>query len=78
MQYKLVDVFDFIRNGANIKQYDTKEGYPITRIETIAKSYIDTNKMGYAEIYELGKYEDYLLKDGDILMSHINSEKHLG
>ena len=24
------------------------------------------------------KYEDYLLQDGDILMSHINSEKHLG
>ncbi len=34
--------------------------------------------MGYADIKELGKLEDYLLKNGDILMSHINSEKHLG
>ena len=78
MEYKLYEVFEFIRNGASIKQFDTELGYPITRIETIANSYIDTNKMGYAEIKKLGKLEDYLLKDGDILMSHINSEKHLG
>ncbi|MCC0684200.1 restriction endonuclease subunit S [Clostridioides sp. ZZV14-6345] len=78
MEYRLNEVFDFIRNGASIKQFDTKLGYPITRIETIANSYIDTNKMGYADIEELGKLEDYLLKNGDILMSHINSEKHLG
>lgn len=78
MEYRLNEVFEFIRNGASIKQFDTKFGYPITRIETIANSYIDTNKMGYADIKELGKLEDYLLKNGDILMSHINSEKHLG
>ena len=77
-KYKLSDIFDFIRNGASIKQFDTKLGYPITRIETISNSFIDINRMGYADIIELGKYADYLLKDGDILMSHINSEKHLG
>ena len=78
MEYNLNEVFEFIRNGANIKQLDTKLGYPITRIETIANSHIDIEKMGYANIEELGKFEEYLLKDGDILMSHINSEKHLG
>ena len=78
MKYILAEVFEFIRNGASIKQFDTKEGYPITRIETIANSCIDVNKLGYADIKDLGKYEDYLLRDGDILMSHINSEKHLG
>ena len=79
MEYvKLNEVFEFIRNGASIKQFDTKEGYPITRIETIANGYVDLNKMGYANIMDLNKYEDYLLQNGDILMSHINSEKHLG
>jgi type I restriction enzyme S subunit len=77
MKYKLQDIFEFIRNGANIKQ-GTEGGYPITRIETISDRVINRNKMGYAGIFELSKYEDYLLKDGDILMSHINSEVHLG
>ena len=76
--YKLEEIFEFIRNGASIKQFDTKEGYPITRIETIANGYIDTERMGYANIMLLEKYNNYLLKKGDILMSHINSEKHLG
>ena len=75
---RLGKVFLLIRNGANIKQGKQQGGYPITRIETIANSRIDINKVGYAGIYELGKYSDYLLEEGDILMSHINSEKHLG
>ncbi|EKS4343890.1 restriction endonuclease subunit S [Clostridium sporogenes] len=78
MECKLEDIFEFIRNGANIKQGHIDGGYPITRIETISNSYIDTSKVGYAGVCELGKFKDYLLKDGDILMSHINSEKHLG
>ncbi len=78
IKYKLDDVSKFIRNGANIKQFDNAKGYPITRIETIANSKIDLDRMGYADIFELGKFEEYLLDTGDILMSHINSEKHLG
>ena len=34
--------------------------------------------MGYAGITDIEKYKDYVLQDGDILMSHINSEIHLG
>lgn len=78
MEYKLEEICEFIRNGANIKQSENAGGYPITRIETIANSFIDVNRMGYANIEELEKYEGYLLIEGDILMSHINSEKHLG
>lgn len=74
------EVFEFVRNGASIKQADGKSGYPITRIETIWNETIDDSRFGYADVYdeELTKYEKYLLEDGDILMTHINSPKHLG
>ena len=75
---RLGDVFPLIRNGASIKQTDGAEGLPITRIETIANREIDRSRMGYADVTDLAKYADYQLQDGDILMSHINSEKHLG
>lgn len=75
---KLGDAFILIRNGANIKQGMDDTGYPITRIETIANRSVDRSKMGYAGITEINKYSDYVLKNGDILMSHINSVSHLG
>ncbi|SHJ20225.1 restriction endonuclease subunit S [Lutispora thermophila] len=75
---KVKDYFTLIRNGASIKQNNNKIGYPITRIETISDGYVDREKMGYAGIKDLSKYEDYILESGDILMSHINSVKHLG
>ena len=77
--YKLKDISEFIRNGVTIKQdISSKEGIPITRIETISKGTIDFNKLGYANISKIEKYKEWLLKKGDILISHINSEKHLG
>ena len=75
---RLGDLFIHIRNGANIKQGLGDSGYPITRIETISNRIVDRNKMGYAGIKDLSKYQDFVLQDGDILMSHINSETHLG
>lgn len=75
---KLGDCFSIIRNGASIKQFDGAGGLPITRIETIANRAVDRNKFGYADIFDEKKFADFYLKDGDILMSHINSEKHLG
>ncbi|MGG3006857.1 restriction endonuclease subunit S [Geobacillus stearothermophilus] len=77
MNYKLYEVFEFIRNGANIKQ-GIEGGYPITRIETISNGFIDKSRMGYAGISDISKFSEYVLKNGDILMSHINSETHLG
>lgn len=75
---KLGDVFPLVRNGASIRQTDGATGIPITRIETISNREIDRNKFGYANIIDGSKYKNYILQDGDILMSHINSEKHLG
>ena len=75
---RLGDLFIHIRNGANIKQGLDNTGYPITRIETISNRVVNRTKMGYAGITDVSKYSDYILQDGDILMSHINSEMHLG
>ena len=75
---RLGDAFVLIRNGASIKQTEGAGGIPITRIETIANREVDRNKFGYAGIQDIQKYCDYILQDEDILMSHINSEKHLG
>ena len=74
----LNECFFQIRNGANIKQGVIEGGFPITRIETIANGVFNRDRMGYAGINELDKYKDYVLEDGDLLMSHINSEKYLG
>ena len=77
-EYTVGDCFYQIRNGANIKQGDTAGGYPITRIETTANDTFNRDRMGYAGITDLSKYESYVLEDGDLLMSHINSVQYLG
>lgn len=75
----LGEISVFIRNGVTIKQNNQeKSGYPITRIETISDGTIDQNRMGYAGIFEKEKYQNWFLENEDILISHINSEKHLG
>ena len=74
---EMQECFSMIRNGANIKQGQVEGGFPITRIETISDETIDREKMGYAGIID-NKYESYYLADGDILVSHINSLKHIG
>ena len=77
-QATIEEAFEFVRNGASIKQFDGAAGVPITRIETIWNSTIDNQRFGYANIENSDEYKSHLLKDGDILMSHINSPKHLG
>lgn len=67
-----------IRNGANIKQSVADGGFPITRIETIANDRFNRDRMGYAGITDADKYQSYILEDGDLLMSHINSVQYLG
>lgn len=75
-KYRLEDICDFIKNGKSIQQTKEQRGLPITRIETIANSVIDPTKVGYANLALEGN-ESYLLKNGDILFSHINSVEHL-
>lgn len=72
------ECFYQIRNGVNIKQGTVDGGYPITRIETIANDKFNRDRMGYAGITDLEKYESYVLEDSDLLMSHINSIQYLG
>ena len=75
---KLGDCFPYIKNGANIKQIKDAEGLPITRIETLSNGLFNRDKMGYANIMEIGKYSEYILEDQDLLMSHINSKTYIG
>ena len=75
---KLGECFPYIKNGANIKQDRNAGGIPITRIETLSGGVFNRHKLGYADIFELGKYEHYVLSDGDLLLSHINSKIYIG
>lgn len=68
----------FLRNGASIKQTKGAGGYPITRIETLSNDVFNTDRLGYADITDLEKYQSYVLHHGDILISHINSVAYLG
>lgn len=72
------ECFFQIQNGANIRQGNMEGGFPITRIETIANDKFNRDRMGYAGITDISKYEPYILEDGDLLMSHINSVQYLG
>ena len=66
-----------LRNGKSVRQSAELNGLPITRIETIADGTINPAKVGFADLDE-SDCTDWLLQDGDILISHINSTKHLG
>ena len=75
---KLGECFPYIKNGANIKQIKGAKGYPITRIETLSGGVFNRDRMGYADIFDINKYQDYILRNGDLLMSHINSKAYIG
>lgn len=74
---KFGDLFEFIRNGMNVKQDKSGAGLPISRIETIWNSSIDPERVGFASLEE-GDCRQWLLSPGDILFSHINSVEHIG
>ena len=75
---KLGEVFSSINNGANIKQIKGATGIPITRIETLSNDKFNRDRMGFANIENVTPFASYVLNEGDILMSHINSMKFLG
>ncbi len=72
----IADIAVLLRNGKPIQQSEDAGGLPITRIETIADWTIDPMRVGYASLNEADS-ADWLLQRGDILISHINSTKHL-
>lgn len=71
----LGNVIEFIRNGFSyVADGKRNYRYKITRIETISSGVINVEKLGSSEVID----EKYLLLDGDILYSHINSLQYLG
>jgi len=66
-------------NGSSLKQEEEPfEGsLPISRIETIWNETIDLDRVKYVDASE-EDIEKYGLQKGDVLFSHINSDKHLG
>ena len=70
-------LFQFIRNGMNVKQNKSGNGLPITRIETISDGIVDSTRVGYAGLEENDCIK-WLMEPGDILFSHINSGEHVG
>lgn len=74
---QLRDILDICRNGLVCSQdADPVHAMPVTRIETISKGIIDFDRVGFAPLEEVNP--DYLIQKGDILLSHINSVKHIG
>ncbi len=74
----LDDLLTKVSNGANVVQYEDKNGYPISRIETIWNESIDLERVRYIRESDAEFVEKYALQHGDILFSHINSDAHLG
>ena len=78
-KYKSLDeCLLLIKNGANIKQAKDAGGIPITRIETLSGGLFNRDRLGYAGIEDIGKYESFVLEEGDLLFSHINSKAYIG
>jgi len=75
---QLGDLLVRISNGSSAKQFNEEVGFPISRIETIWNETIDFNRVKYVEEAEPDFIEKYRLYPNDILISHINSDSHLG
>lgn len=68
------ELFESIRNGRNVEQFDQKGKYRVTRIQTISDATVDLDKTKWTND---DVPEDYFMQEGDILLSHINSIEHL-
>ena len=67
-----------MRNGLATKQVQDNGEYKVSRIETIRDGWIDDTRVRFVSGPEEKDVEKYLLQKGDILFSHINSDRHLG
>lgn len=71
---KLGDICLEIKNGVNVEQIDNKGKYRVTRIQTIANGVVDLQRTKWTNDEPS---ENYFMRAGDILISHINSYEHL-
>ena len=67
-----------MRNGLTAKQAQDRGEYKVSRIETIGSGWIDESRVRFTSGLKEKDIEKYLLRKGDILFSHINSDRHLG
>jgi type I restriction enzyme S subunit len=74
----LDDLLVFMTNGSSAKQFDEEVGLPISRIETIWDEKIDFSRVKYIKESVPEFIEKYRICKNDILLSHINSDSHLG
>lgn len=72
--FTLGEISDKLENGYSGNQVPYKTKFPVTRIESISTGKINYNKVGYVKNIN----ECYRLKKGDLLLSNINSLKHIG
>ncbi|MBD3795581.1 MAG: restriction endonuclease subunit S [Epsilonproteobacteria bacterium] len=78
IETKLDEIVIKMTNGSSAKQHNEKIGLPISRIETIWNEGIDFERVKYIEENDKEFIEKYSLQNNDILLSHINSDSHLG
>lgn len=64
-----------VSNGTLAPQI-AESDFPVSRIETISKGEIDFDKVGYIAPEDV--QENFILKKGDILLSHVNSLECIG
>ena len=74
----LEDVVLRMSNGITKRQTKDGNGLPVSRIESISHGVVDMTRVGYLSGLSSSEVENYRLKAGDILFSHINSDLHLG
>ncbi len=67
-----------IRNGLTVSQSKEDGKYKVSRIETISNETIDETRVRFVDEIDKSKLDKYLIKRGEILFSHINSDPHLG
>lgn len=75
---RLGELLERLSNGYTGAQSKNPTKYPLTRIETISHSVVDFNKVGFCQDIIESDVEKFKLFKGDILLSHINSDIHLG
>ena len=79
IETNLETIIERMSNGSGLKQFEEpfENSFPISRIETIWNESIDLDRVKYVNPTKTD-IEKYSFLKGDVLFSHINSDKHLG
>jgi type I restriction enzyme S subunit len=75
---RLGDLLNRLSNGYTGPQSKVPTNHLLTRIETISQAKINYERVGFCTDISNEDIQKYSLVTGDILLSHINSDLHLG